>query len=64
MERVLVASPKALSELLVQNAYEFPKPEFVRRSLARVTGNHGILLVEGLEHKVSVSNLPPRRTFN
>ena len=64
MERVLVASPKALSELLVQNVYEFPKPEFMRRALARITGNHGILLVEGLEHKVGVFNLPPRWTFS
>lgn len=52
MERVLVASPKALSELLVQNAYDFQKPELVRRGLGRVTGKSGILLVEGAEHKV------------
>jgi hypothetical protein len=54
MERILVYSPKALSELLVQNSYEFEKPEMMRRSLSRIAGKSGILLVEGLEHKVSV----------
>ncbi|KKK19345.1 hypothetical protein AOCH_002416 [Aspergillus ochraceoroseus] len=51
MERLLVTTPKALSELLVQNAYEFPKTELMRLELERVTGKHGVLLVEGLEHK-------------
>ncbi|KAI9371623.1 cytochrome P450 [Aspergillus egyptiacus] len=63
MERVLVASPKALSELLVQNAYDFEKPEFMRQSLARVTGRHGILLVEGQEHKRHRKNLMPSFSY-
>jgi hypothetical protein len=53
LERVLLTNPKALSELLVTKVYEFPKPQMVRQSLARVTGKHGVLLVEGDEHKVS-----------
>lgn len=53
LERVLLTNPKALSELLVTKVYEFPKPQLVRQSLARVTGKHGVLLVEGDEHKVS-----------
>jgi hypothetical protein len=59
MERVLVATPKALSELLVQNAYDYQKPEMMRRSLERIAGKHGILLVEGLEHKVSIFGRSP-----
>jgi hypothetical protein len=52
IEQVLVTTPKALSELLVQNAYDYQKPESIRISLARIAGEHGILLVEGQEHKV------------
>ncbi|KAL4785258.1 cytochrome P450 [Aspergillus varians] len=63
MERVLVATPKALSELLVQNAYDFPKPEAMRRSLGRIAGKHGILLVEGFEHKRHRKNLMPAFSY-
>ncbi|KAL4804484.1 cytochrome P450 [Aspergillus unguis] len=63
MERVLLTTPKALSELLVQGAYEFPKPVVVRRALERVTGQHGILLVEGLEHKRHRKNLMPAFSY-
>lgn len=51
LERVLLTSPKALSEMLVTNVYDFEKPEVVRNSLRRITGE-GILLAEGEEHKV------------
>lgn len=54
LERVLLTSPKALSEMLVTNVYDFEKPEIVRNSLRRVTGE-GILLAEGEEHKVGAS---------
>lgn len=54
LERVLLTSPKALSEMLVTNVYDFEKPEVVRNSLRRVTGE-GILLAEGEEHKVGAS---------
>ncbi|KAL4873053.1 hypothetical protein BDV12DRAFT_161243 [Aspergillus spectabilis] len=63
MERVLVATPKALSELLVQNAYDYQKPEMMRRSLERIAGKHGILLVEGLEHKRHRKNLMPAFSY-
>ncbi|KAL3479963.1 cytochrome P450 [Aspergillus californicus] len=59
MERVYVASPKALSELLVQDTYEYEKPEMMRRSLARIAGKHGVLLAEGQEHKRHRKNLMP-----
>jgi hypothetical protein len=51
LERVLLTSPKALSELLVTKVYDFEKPDPVRNNLRRVTGD-GILLAEGDEHKV------------
>ena len=49
--RVLVTSPKALGEVLVQRNYEFVKPERLRKGLGRLLGV-GILLAEGDEHKV------------
>lgn len=51
LERVMCTSPKALSELLVTKVYDFEKPEIIRESLRRITGD-GILLAEGEEHKV------------
>ncbi|CEL05234.1 hypothetical protein ASPCAL06353 [Aspergillus calidoustus] len=63
MERILVYSPKALSELLVQNSYEFEKPAMMRRSLGRIAGKSGILLVEGLEHKRHRKNLMPAFSY-
>lgn len=51
LERLLLTSPKALSEVLAQKAYDFPKPEGVRQSLERITG-YGVLLAEGDDHKV------------
>lgn len=50
--RVLVTSPKALGEVLVQRNYEFIKPARIRQGLGRLLGV-GILLAEGDEHKVS-----------
>jgi hypothetical protein len=50
-ERVLVASPKALAEVLVTKNYEFIKPTQFRNGLGRLLGI-GILLAEGEEHKV------------
>lgn len=54
LERVLLTSPKALSEILITNVYDFEKPELVRDSLRRITGE-GILLAEGDEHKVGAN---------
>ncbi|KAL2870454.1 cytochrome P450 [Aspergillus lucknowensis] len=63
MERVLLTTPKVLSELLVQNAYEYEKPEMMRRSLGRIAGKHGVLLAEGLEHKRHRKNLMPAFSY-
>ncbi|KAE8354510.1 cytochrome P450 [Aspergillus coremiiformis] len=59
LERILPVSPKALSELLVSKSYEFPKPDFVKASLKPLTGSHGLLLVEGDDHKKQKKNLLP-----
>ncbi|KAJ5662105.1 Cytochrome monooxygenase FUM15 [Penicillium maclennaniae] len=58
LERILLTSPKALSELLVTKNYDFEKPLTVRQSLRRVVGD-GILLAEGDEHKLQRKNLMP-----
>ncbi|KAJ5513336.1 hypothetical protein N7463_002888 [Penicillium fimorum] len=58
IERVILTSPKALGELLVTKVYDFEKPELVRQSLRRITGD-GILLAEGEEHKIQRKNLMP-----
>lgn len=61
-ERLIVASPKALAEVLVTKNYIFEKPEAVRNALGRVLG-YGILLTEGDEHKVQRKNLMPAFAF-
>ncbi|CEO60574.1 hypothetical protein PMG11_05195 [Penicillium brasilianum] len=58
IERVVLTSPKALSELLVTKVYDFEKPKTVRQSLRRIVGD-GILLAEGDEHKIQRKNLMP-----
>lgn len=50
-ERLLVTSPKALSEILVANVNTFVKPEITKKRLVQITGN-GMLLAEGEEHRV------------
>lgn len=52
--RVLITSPKALGEVLVQRSYEFVKPERVRVGIGRLLGV-GVLLAEGDEHKVCIT---------
>ncbi|KXG48152.1 Cytochrome P450 [Penicillium griseofulvum] len=58
LERVILTSPKTLGELLVTKVYDFEKPQLVRQSLRRITGD-GILLAEGEEHKMQRKNLMP-----
>ena len=50
-ERLLVTSPKALGEVLVQRNYDFVKPAQLRQAIGRILGI-GILVAEGEEHKV------------
>ncbi|KGO69212.1 Cytochrome P450 [Penicillium italicum] len=58
LERLIVTGPKALGELLVTKVYDFEKPELVRQSLRRITGD-GVLLAEGEDHKIQRKNLLP-----
>ncbi|KAJ6072892.1 hypothetical protein N7467_010977 [Penicillium canescens] len=58
LERLILTSPKSLGELLVTKVYDFEKPEMIRESLRRITGD-GVLLAEGDEHKKQRKNLMP-----
>jgi hypothetical protein len=51
LERVLLASPKALAEVLSHKSYEFIKPYQFRHGIGRLLGI-GILFSEGDEHRV------------
>ncbi|RMZ82105.1 hypothetical protein DV737_g2173, partial [Chaetothyriales sp. CBS 132003] len=61
-ERLLLTSPKALSEVLTIKSYDFVKPTLVREGLGRVLGI-GILFAEGDEHKHQRRNLMPAFSF-
>lgn len=54
MERVAVVTPKALADVLVNNCYDFEKPEPLRRGISRILGM-GLFLAEGDVHKVEAS---------
>lgn len=62
IERLLVTSPKALSEILVTKCYNFVRPEVARLQLAVVAGN-GLLVAEGEEHKAQRKSLNPSFTY-
>ena len=51
-ERVILTTPKAIGEVLVQKSYDFIKPTFLRAGIAQILGV-GLVLAEGDEHKVS-----------
>jgi len=61
-ERILLASPEALAEVLVSKNYDFEKPSFFRTELGRLLGV-GLLLAEGDEHKRQRRNLLPAFAF-
>ncbi|RDL36764.1 Cytochrome P450 [Venustampulla echinocandica] len=61
-ERLLVTSPKALSEVLTTRVYDFIRPEEVTTNLGRVLGI-GVLLAEGEEHKFQRKHLMPAFAF-
>jgi cytochrome P450 len=60
--RILITTPKALGEVLVQRNYDFIKPERIRNGLGRLLGV-GILLAEGDEHKRQRKLLMPAFSF-
>jgi cytochrome P450 len=61
-ERLLVASPKGLGEILTTKSYDWRKPARVTRSIGRILGV-GVLLAEGEEHKQQRKNLMPAFAF-
>jgi cytochrome P450 len=61
-ERLLLASPQALRDVLVTNNYDFHKPVQIRYTIGRILGI-GILFAEGDEHKHQRRNLSPAFTF-
>ncbi|KAI0125917.1 cytochrome P450 [Xylariales sp. AK1849] len=61
-ERLLIVSPKALSEVLVTKNYDFQKPPQLRESIGRILGV-GVLLAEGEQHKMQRRSLMPAFAF-
>lgn len=61
-ERLLIAGPRAISEVLVTKNYDFEKPSQMRLSIGRILGI-GVLLAEGDEHKFQRKNLMPAFSF-
>ncbi|KAK0703812.1 cytochrome P450 [Lasiosphaeria miniovina] len=61
-ERLLIASPKALAEVLVTKNYDFKKSDEFRHFLGRLLGI-GLLLAEGDEHKKQRKSLMPAFAF-
>ncbi|KFZ16407.1 hypothetical protein V502_05114 [Pseudogymnoascus sp. VKM F-4520 (FW-2644)] len=61
-ERLLITSPKALSEVLTTKSYDFVKPYEFSLGISRLLGI-GVLLAEGDEHKFQRKNLTPAFAF-
>ncbi|KAI1329178.1 cytochrome P450 4A12A [Xylariaceae sp. FL0255] len=61
-ERLIVASPESLREVLVTKAYHFEKPELLKIGLKRFAGV-GIIVAEGDEHKAQRKCLLPAFEF-
>ncbi|EED23094.1 cytochrome P450 monooxygenase, putative [Talaromyces stipitatus ATCC 10500] len=61
-ERVVVLSPKAIADLLVNKSYDFVRPEIARVQLSKVTGE-GLLVAEGDAHKAQRKSLMPSFSY-
>ncbi|KAE8403348.1 cytochrome P450 [Aspergillus pseudonomiae] len=57
-ERLLVTSPKGLSEVLVHGAYDYTKTNLARFAIQRFTGN-GLGFLDGEEHRMQKKGLLP-----
>lgn len=60
--RLILTNPRAMSEVLVQQSYNFKKPKPVRNFLRRILGN-GLIIVEGDEHRFQRKNILPVFSF-
>ena len=57
--RLMTTDPVAVAHIL-GNAYDYPKPDFVRDALASMAAGHnGLLTVEGDDHKRQVCSYSP-----
>lgn len=61
-ERLVIVSPKALSEVLTIKSYDFVKPELFRAAAGRILGM-GLFVAEGNEHEIQRRNLMPAFAF-
>ncbi|KAI0439638.1 cytochrome P450 [Xylaria telfairii] len=57
-ERIILAAPEALAEVLTTKCYQFRKPGVIVTALKPIAG-HGLLLVEGDQHKLQRRTLLP-----
>lgn len=62
IDRVMVTTPKALSEAVTLKSYDLIKPRALTKGLARILG-YGVLLTEGHEHRAQRKNLTPAFSY-
>lgn len=62
IDRVMVTTPKALSEAVTLKSYDLIKPRALTKGLARILG-YGVLLTEGQEHRAQRKNLTPAFSY-
>ncbi|KAI9711926.1 MAG: hypothetical protein M1828_001768 [Chrysothrix sp. TS-e1954] len=56
--RLLVTTPEGLQDVLNTHAYDYEKEDRARRFLSRILG-HGLIVVEGKEHKLQRKSVAP-----
>jgi cytochrome P450 len=61
-DRILLASPAPLADVLVHKSYDFEKPPWVRAFLEEILG-HGLLMTEGEEHRYQRKQIMPAFSF-
>lgn len=61
-DRLLVASPAALADVLVHRSYDFEKPPWSRNFLRKFLGD-GLLMTEGDEHRHQRKHIMPAFSF-
>ncbi|KAL5438614.1 hypothetical protein PMIN05_005668 [Paraphaeosphaeria minitans] len=61
-DRLLLASPAALADVLVHRSYDFEKPPWSRNFLRKFLGD-GLLMTEGDEHRHQRKQIMPAFSF-
>lgn len=54
----MFTTPAAAQQILTDETYDFPRPDFERNTLGKVTG-HGLLTVEGDDHRAMRRMMSP-----